>query len=552
MRNFLTLIFPLFIILGCGSYNKKSGSENLQLHDNISLYSDYDDPKLIELQVNIPVPNDYLCAPWYDLNATPRPCTLDDILHDTDPYDNYRPKIHVDVASDYPISYDGMGLMYQKGKSTRRAKQKSFRIKLDKDAPFYEGQHTFQLNKHPYDKSRVRNKLFFDLFVGIPNMTSLRTNFTHLIVDQDSNTTDFGLFTHVEQVDKYYLLNHHLEDGKIYKAQRFDFRYKENLAIDAEGVPLHPKAFDQIIEPQKGSNHKKLIEMIKAVDEAPRNKTFMNIFNKYFDYNNYVTWMAINYVTCNADTINQNFFLYNPKGSDKFFFIPWDYDGASTHLDTLPRWQLGFGRYWDIPLHKKFLLIKENREAVKRKIDEIHQKYINRKSATARLLLYRPIVEPFIKSLPDSRYLKYDKWVDEFESLPNLIEKDVQLFKEQEGLPMPFWQSVKYNGTLTIAWQRAVDFENDPIVYDIKVAKNPLMQSPILQYNNLSEKDLNVTSWGDIYLNTHQSLKNGIYYLKIIAKEKNNPKHYQLAFDMFRDKNNTKYYGVLQFQIPSQ
>ena len=30
----------------------------------------------------------------------------------------------------------------------------------------------------------------------------------------------------------------------------------------------------------------------------------------------------------NRDTVNQNFALYQPKDSDKFYFLPWDYDGA--------------------------------------------------------------------------------------------------------------------------------------------------------------------------------------------------------------------------------
>ncbi len=539
----------IFFFAGCGSYNDKS-TETPTFKDNLAIYSDYDHPQLIDWQVNVPVPNDYLCTPWFDINGEPRPCTLDDIIHDTDPYDSYKPEVHIALFSDKPIPYDGTGALSQKGKSTRHARQKSFRIKLDDNAPFYEGQKVLQLDKHPYDKSRVRNKLFFDLFVGIPHFVSLRTNFSHLYISQaDENNTDFGLFTHVEKVDKYYLKNHKLQDGRIYKAQYFSFRYTNDLAVDNDGAPIDPEAFERIIEPEKGKNHKKLIEMIKAIDAAPEGEGFMKVFNKYFDYDNYITWLAVNYNTCNADTITQNFFLYNPKGSDKFFFIPWDYDGASREIWKIPSWQYGLGRYWGIPLHHKFLTIQSNREAVKRKIEEIHQNYINASTVSKRLQLYRPIVEPIISVLPDSHYLDYDKWLHDFEGLPARIDQNVELFNQQWGLPMPYWQSVEYNSTLIVKWGKAVDFENDPIVYDVFVSKNPNMDNPILEYHDLSGNDLEKE--GGVYvLKTDRNLDAGNYFLKVIAKEANNPGRFQIAFDEYKDENNTKYYGVLEFKIP--
>ncbi len=542
---FSTILFILLFI-GCGSYNDSPG-KRIEIKDNLSLYSDRDHPQLIDFQLHIPTPNDFTCVPWNDRTAAPRPCTLEDVLHDDNPYDDYKPAVHVDVKSDTPIQYQGTGALSQKGKSTREAPQKSFRVKLDRDAPLYQGQRTLQLGKHPYDDSRVRNKLFFDLFVGLPHMLSLRTNFTKLFIDNDN----FGLYTHVEKIDSHYLINHHLKNGKIYKAQNFTFRYSDDLALDENGEPLDPKAFEARIEPEKGRNYTKLVEMVKAVEYTPQNK-FMDVFNTYFDYDNYVTWMAMNFVTCNTDTINQNFFLYNPDQSKKFVFIPWDYDGASWYsFDQIPKWQLGFGRYWDIPLHRKFLSIESNRKTVEQRIDEIYQNYINPDTVAHQLSLYRPIVEPLIKELPDSRYLKYTKWESDFNSLPQRIKQNIDEFRVQEGVPMPFWQSITYDRTLTVWWDKAIDFENDPVVYDLYVADNPAMKNPLISYTNLSPDQLQ-QPWEDQYkFDTEKSLASGIYYLKIIAKERDNPAHFQIAFDVTRDQNNSdiKYFGVLEFKI---
>ena len=51
-------------------------------------------------------------------------------------------------------------------------------------------------------------------------------------------------------------------------------------------------------------------------------------FPKYFDEENYFTWLAFQLLTGNVDTTSQNFYLYSPQNGDKWYFIPWDNDGA--------------------------------------------------------------------------------------------------------------------------------------------------------------------------------------------------------------------------------
>ena len=62
----------------------------------------------------------------------------------------------------------------------------------------------FQLNKHPYDLTRVRNKLAFDLFrrysiflVCVPSLCKNITNFDKTALQYGNK--DYGLFTHVEK-----------------------------------------------------------------------------------------------------------------------------------------------------------------------------------------------------------------------------------------------------------------------------------------------------------------------------------------------------------------
>ena len=546
-RSIAFILLPLFLFYGCKSYNDKEvdlpsdGNWN-----SASWFYNYNAPQLHQASSIVPVPNDFLCAPYTNPLAPERPCTLLDVINDKNPYDTYEPKVHVIFSIDDFISDIPNASMEQKGKSTREAEQTSFRVKLDSKTVLYDGERVLQLSKHPYDHSRLRNKLFFDLFSRLPYMMSLRTKFVHLYVDNQDN----GLYTHTEKVDKYYLINRGLdEDGKIYKAQDFDFSTNEAYALDDNGEPINLDAFNQHLEIQNGKNHKGIVSIINAVNSDMSDEDFMQFFKDHFDLNNYATWMAMNIVTANRDTINQNFILFNPAHSDKFYFIPWDYDGASWDGIEYAKWQKGLYLWWSSPLHKKFLRIKEYRDAVAEKIQFIYSNYINPQTVAERIALYRPIVEPLVSAYPDSHYLSHDKWLADINMLPNKITQNIQDYQSELSAPTPYWQGVSYDKTLSLLWERSIDFAGNPIVYDIVISKSPDMSNPIYTKTNVSESELEIDSSGNITFNTNLQLSAGVYYLKIIAKELNNPANYQIAFDQYHITGGPYYFGVYTFTI---
>ncbi|SFV64686.1 hypothetical protein MNB_SM-6-550 [hydrothermal vent metagenome] len=562
-NSFLHSIVCFTVILfisGCGGGSSNSVSKKPSIVGNIqdkAVWYEKNPKSLATIQVTVPVPNDYRCRPFDDLTAPERPCTFIDVYHDTNPYDDYKPKLHVIMTSDdYGIS--AQASMVQKGRSTRQAKQKGFRITLDKQYPLYNDERTLQLNKHPYDHSRMRNRLFFSIFESVPNFTSLRTRFAHLYMDQEDNGTfvDKGLFTHVEHYDGLFLQNHGfgLSDN-LYKAKNFSFQIVPGMEVDAKDKPLNKKAFDQIIEMENGKDRKKLLEMVQAVENTPASN-FMNVFNKYFNRENYLTWMAVNIITGNKDTVNQNFYLLNPKYSDTFYFLPWDYDGAAYTYPIDIKWDFGLGRYWEIPLHKKFLLDKKNREDLAKKINFLRTNYFNDTIIHEKVDKYKPIVEPFIKVLPDSHYLNYTDWVNDTAYLRNqAIPYNLQRYQEELGTPMPFWQSVSYkNQNLSIIWDESIDLENDIVDYNLTVAKDMNMSQVVIQEHGLSKESPLITYISDSKALNYQktiSLQPGTYYLKIVSYERNNPKHYQIAFDkdlVFKYEN-SRYGGILEFRV---
>jgi spore coat protein H len=557
-KFFIYFLFILVLFGGCDSKSSVSQFPAIEapsisgdIVDNSAWYSDMKDD-VTTIRVTIPVPNDYECVPFDNRTAPSRPCTLEDIEGDTDPDDDYEPELHVKIeADDFIPGNDLMNASFeQKGKTTRLAEQKSFRIKLDSKVNLYNGERTLQLNKHAYDDSRVRNKLAFDLFRTIPNFTSLKTRFYNLFI----NNVDYGLFTHVEKAGKEYLINRGWnEDDNLYKAQNFDFRMSPAFNLNAEGKPIDPDAFNAKIEIERGKRQTKFVEMLNAINSAETDEQFEVVFNKYFNRENYITWLAVNIVTGNKDTVSQNFFLLNPLNSNTFYFLPWDYDGAGNTSEEYTKFELGIATWWDIPLHNKFFRIKKNLDDLDAKIIELNTTYITPDTMKARLDIYKPLVEPFINKDPDNA-LDHKKWEDEFNVLIPTLKVNIDGYESQKGHPMPFWQIVEYddtNDTLTLKWDESIDLEGDPIVYDISFADNVDFNNSIVDESALSTDGtkLDITSWGEVSYTKHVHLSPGTYYMRVISKERDDYTHYQIAFDRDVYVNDRFYFGLLEFTL---
>jgi len=532
---------------GMGSSNSISRKPSIwgNIDDNRSWYEAIDINKSVVMRVKVPVPNDYECVPYNDLNASPRPCTLEDVEHDDSAFDDYSPEVHVIFEPDDIPSNTVNASMKQKGKSTRASEQDSFRVKFDSKTHLYEGERTFQFNKCPYDPTRMKDKLWFDTFIEVPNFTSLRTRFVNLFIDGN----DYGLFTHVEYAGKEFLLHRGWDkDDNLYKIENFAFMPSKDLTLDEKGKPLYPEKFDAILEQKRGKDTEKLVNMVNELHDVYLNpKKFSKFFNKYFNRENYLTWMAINIIVSNKDTVSQNFYLLNPKNSDKFYFLPWDYDGAGFEVDKLAKYEKGFGFLWGVPLHRGFLSVKENREELTKKIALLRAKYFTDAKLQAKVDTYRPIVESFIQKAPDNR-LDYQLWKNSVDNLVPQVGVNVQNYYRELGSPMPFWQSASYaDGVLHLEWGRSVDLEGDSIVYDLEVAKDVNMTNIVLQDYNISDSQTidNVT----IYYDKEIALAPDRYYMRVIAKEEDNASSYQIAFDTVFGDQDEAYHGVLSFDV---
>lgn len=509
-------------------------------------------------------PNDYVCQPFDNTLTYPITLTLTDVDRDIDETDVCVPEIKVNFQADgYPVTTAYNAKMRMRGSSTRLADQKSYRVKLRSTSPCststavpcWRDEITLQFNKHPYDLTRVRNKLAFDLMRDIPYLNSLRTQFVHITYNDGSADADYGLFTHVEKMGKEYLLNRSYDPASnIYKAEDFYFVPDTRLAL-VGGAP--GPDFESVLSVENSSgDHSALLAMINAVSDETVD--FNTTFEKYFNRNNYLAWLATNILMGNHDTLTQNFALYQPAGGERFYFLPWDYDGSLGFEDQpnelaagdlYDDWQLGLANWWGSPLHRRFIQQPGNLALLKAAVEEVRSKYLTAAQVQTRLDSYKSQVEALITQNPDLQFLPTysaspltpaQQWSDEYNRLAGAVETNYNRFLSRLQNPMPYWQAANVDtasGKLVLEWDAAVDLQGNPVTYTIKVGTDPTFATGTV----LSQAGLSTTITS---INTPAS---GTYYMQVIATDSQG--HTTHAFDR-TDVGSNRYFGVFRFVIP--
>lgn len=546
LKIMITVILTLFLFVGCTPVTTAPTQETeIYLKDNDSLYIEDNILEIKEVYVTVlpPDPRDL------DTNFT-----LQNVNEDITFNDEYDPSVKVLVqegkngeikAGDYGFGLiDYNGILSIRGHSTRTYPQKSYKISLLKGSnPFY-GNKTLNLNKHPFDVTRFRNRLGFKMLEDVDNALSVRTMFVRLYVrdysaSPNSTFEDYGLYTNVEQLGSNYLKVRGLDSkGEFYKAENFEFKRYEDILLNTDDLEYDKDDFEDILEIKGRENHENLIDMLEAL-----NSSFYDVddvIDQYFDRDNYVTWLATNILFDNIDTTTQNFYLYSPRDSEKFYFIFWDLDGGIGHYKDpavdprRPSWRIGISNYWNVTLHKRFFKKEKNIEEIRAKMYELSD-VINGENLQSYADTFKELTYPFITNVPDS--LSYVKSLDNFEYDVNyfkdLPDTSMRLFEESIKHPMPFFlgEPSSFSGRLVFNWETSYDLKNSPISYDFKISSTPDMQNIVYEKNDLFEPGIIV-----------ENLPSGDYYWTAISKNENG--YTQNPFDFYKSSAGRTYLGV--------
>jgi spore coat protein H len=435
-----------------------------------------------------------------------------------------------------------------RGASSRFAEQKSYKIEFTDKTNLWRQQNNINLIKHPYDFTRVRNKLSFDLFKNIPHFTSLRTQFVHLTI----NGVGYGLYEMIENCDKLFLDNHGLDPyGHLYKAKNLSFSTGNlsDLQTAIENSDL--AAFETHLEIKGSKNHSKLLQMLEDVNNSSID--IDEVISTHFNRNNYLTWLAINILMFNRDTVNQNFFLYSPSNKNTWYFLPWDYDGAwgweeqPDNLVTgksvyLSRKDFGMANYWNVSLQKRFIQKTKNLADLNAKIAYLRTNYLTNTAIGTLMDSYHDIVYPYVNvGGEDNSNLPWP--IGDYNTEYSRVRNSVLLNNYNNyisGLenPMPVWLDMQTDGNdLIFSWDESFDLQGDNITYTFQLATTPfddyLNPSPENPPTNLVLEVPGLTTTSYTYTNAVTVLPADDYLWRVLINDSDG--NWQIPFDSFWD-----------------
>jgi len=442
------------------------------------------------------------------------------------------------------------GKISLRGNSTRYLSQRSYKINLNERAGLWNDQRVLNLNKHISEGTRIRNKLSFDLFENIPDFVSLRTQFVHLYVKdlsegqsaQNQPYEDYGLFTHVEQPNKMFLRNHWLDpNGQLYKATMFEFfRYQDELKEETDPA-YDSQLFETRLEIRGREEHGKLLAMLDEVNDL--SIPIEEVMEKHFNEDNFLTWMAVNILTDNIDTNSQNFLLYSPLNSMKWYFIPWDYDGGWGYerKRNFPiESTSGISTYWGSELQNRYFRSEDNVKKLEAKIDELYRKFFNEDIVKEKVEKYARVAKKYLNRAPDIGFLPdpLSQIDEEYHEMISIPQQTIQWFKDDIERPKPvFLDDLKQDGqALHFEWGHSFDLQGDDLTYDWILAKDVGFTRIVASKKGLTSTSIDISG-----------IAPGTYYWTVKIKDAKG--NLQLPFDIYTDEEDEWHFGMRQIEV---
>lgn len=455
------------------------------------------------------------------------------------------------------LGYDAVGpnaTINVRGRTATGYAQKSYKLKLYDSAGKWNGMGSIALNKHPADRTRLRNMLYYTLMQDVPYLVSLRTYFVHLYVydatssgDGSGQYVDYGLFTAIEQPNNTYLKLHGLGgDAHLYKSVMSEFyRYEDSLKLVTD-PDYDQLAFERVYEPKTSLDHRKLLEMLDAVNDYTR--PISEILDEYFDVNNLINYVAFNMLMDNPDSNAQNYYLYSPVNSNKWYMICWDGDGAmfETEHDVLNVtkkegvWCDGISNYWANILFNRMFKEKTYRDMLTEQIQYLHENVITSEKIASLIAQFRTVTDYYTRMAPDSLQLRctFEQQDEILEGMPYDTNKAYEDYMYSLKTPMPFYldEVHKTDTGYHLAWGEAYNFENELVSYKVQISSDLSFDPQYIVYEEMCytlETDC-------------PKLEKGTYSFRVTAI--NSSGYERVAFDEYHTSN-YNYEGMRVFYV---
>ncbi|MGN1249144.1 MAG: CotH kinase family protein [Candidatus Spyradocola sp.] len=434
------------------------------------------------------------------------------------------------------------------GANASKRQQKSYRITIKDGMGSLDGMKSLVLSKSFTDPLRVTNMLCYRLMEGIPSLLSTRTRLVHLYVKDtadgaDALYRDYGLYTMVEPINKSYFKERNLDnDGAIYKANDFDFARHEDVLKLSTARDYDAAAFEAILEVKGDQNHERLLNMLDAVNDP--DIPIRQVIETYFDEDNLFGWLAFNLLTGNKDVATQNFYLYSPTGSERFYFISWDCDGAFRDAyeemrapGQSPEWENGVFTLYDNVLFRRLLQDPHCVSELSSAVDTLYENYLTEEAVSAQAELLTDLARDAVYSLPDRTFARVTQ--QQYDELASQVGQQVteNFYKYYESLekPAPFHihEPQLTEEGLLLSWDEAVC--DKEVTYTVVLDNSWDFGMP------LRRDERTETSW------VIGELPVGQYFLKVTANTADGQS--QIAYESYSTELKTTLYGVLCFYV---
>ena len=436
-----------------------------------------------------------------------------------------------------------------RGAGASEQQQKSYRIEIKSGSGKWEDQKVVCLNKHQADPVRFKNRMAYSLMQDIPGMLSCRTSFVHLYVKdksegEDGLFRDYGFYTQVEQINGAYLKNRGLDnDGQLYQVGNFDWKRHEDSIRLSTDANFNQGDFEQYLEIKGDEDHQKLIDMLTAVNDE--NTDIEEVVDTYFEKGNLFHWMAFHMLLGNKDVMNGNYYIYSPRGVDRWYFISWDNDsileeGYESMRDTAysRSWNEGFFPYIQGVLFQRIFKSESLRNEFDQVVRQLYADVLNEDSLKKEIKKYQEATEEYLYQLPDVNYARVtsENYKMLLSEMPSEVEENFRLYQESLNGPWPFHIDTPQpkEGKTELSWEPSYSYQGEKITYTVELAKEFTFQNCIV---NTSTSDTSMTV---------DTLAPGQYFIRVRSSD---GALEQDAYEYYRTEAGTNVYSTLCFYV---
>lgn len=283
------------------------------------------------------------------------------------------------------IPYE-IGITYR-GNHTRKFSKKSYSIDF---GTFNEkfAAYEIHLNAEYCDPSFIRNKLSFDFFESIGNISP---DCRYVLLEV--NGVPEGIYLQLESVDELFLKKRNIPYGPLYYATNHQTNFS---LLTTKGEPKDSLISGYLRKLGNEKDDVDLEELIIKVNTIPR-IDFGKEIVKYVDVKKYLTWLCGVVCTQNYDAFIQNYTLYRNGATKVYEMIPWDFDAT-------------FGRDWNgkvmkynrVPIEgfntltARLLDVKEFRFQYRMMLEEILETSFSISELEPRITSLHSLLRPYL------------------------------------------------------------------------------------------------------------------------------------------------------------